>query len=210
MSRAIVEIHNSVVHINNVLMKKGNRYNYMTPRDFLDFIKHFLKIIDEKKEEVSSQKNHLNSGLNKLKDTEIQVAELRNSLAIKKKTLAEKDLEAEEKMKLMIEQQTETEDKKKKAEILSKKLDEQFIIIDQRKEVVRKELSEVEPKFREAEEAVKNIPKKNFDELRAMANPPILVRNAVEAVAILIMNEGDKNVTWEDARKNNERTRLYK
>ncbi|ETW37363.1 dynein heavy chain-like protein, partial [Plasmodium falciparum Tanzania (2000708)] len=53
-------------------------------------------------------------------------------------------------MKLMIEQQTETEDKKKKAEILSKKLDEQFIIIDQRKEVVRKELSEVEPKFREA------------------------------------------------------------
>ncbi|CAC9696072.1 dynein heavy chain, putative [Plasmodium sp. DRC-Itaito] len=201
LSRAIVEIHNSVVHINNVLMKKGNRYNYMTPRDFLDFIKHFLKIIDEKKEEVSSQKNHLNSGLNKLKDTEIQVAELRNSLAIKKKTLAEKDLEAEEKMKLMIEQQTETEDKKKKAEILSKKLDEQFIIIDQRKEVVRKELSEVEPKFREAEEAVKNIPKKNFDELRAMANPPILVRNAVEAVAILIMNEGDKNVTWEDARK---------
>lgn len=74
-------------------------------------------------------------------------------------------------------------------------------MIDQRKEVVRKELSEVEPKFREAEEAVKNIPKKNFDELRAMANPPILVRNAVEAVAILIMNEGDKNVTWEDARK---------
>ncbi|SBT70312.1 dynein heavy chain, putative [Plasmodium malariae] len=201
LSKAIVEIHNSVVRVNNILMKKGNKYNYMTPRDFLDFIKHFLKIIDEKKEEVHGQKMHLNSGLNKLKDTEVQVAELRNSLAIKKKTLAEKDIEAEEKMKLMIEQQAETEDKKKKAEILAKKLDEQFIIIEQRKEIVRKELSEVEPKFREAEEAVKNIPKKNFDELRAMANPPILVRNAVEAVAILIMNEGDKSVTWEDARK---------
>ncbi|CRG93244.1 dynein heavy chain, putative [Plasmodium gallinaceum] len=201
LSKAIVEIHNSVGKINNILMKKGNKYNYMTPRDFLDFIKHFLKIIDEKKEEVTDQKKHLNSGLNKLKDTEEQVAELRNSLAIKQKTLAEKDFEAEEKMKLMIEQQAETEDKKKKAEILAKKLDEQFIIIEQRKEVVRKELSEVEPKFRDAEEAVKNIPKKNFDELRAMANPPILVRNAIEAVAILIINEGDKSVTWEDARK---------
>ncbi|CAA9986414.1 dynein heavy chain, putative [Plasmodium knowlesi strain H] len=201
LSRAIVEIHNSVVRINGVLLKKGSKYNYMTPRDFLDFIKHFLKIIEEKKEEVSDQKKHLNLGLSKLKDTEVQVAELRNSLAINKKTLAEKDTEAEEKMKLMIEQQAETEDKKKKAEILAKKLDEQFIIIEQRKEIVRKELSEVEPKFREAEEAVKNIPKKNFDELRAMANPPILVRNAVEAVAILIMNEGDKSVTWEDARK---------
>ncbi|SBS80798.1 dynein heavy chain, putative [Plasmodium ovale] len=201
LSRAIVQIHNSVVRVNNILLKKGSKYNYMTPRDFLDFIKHFLKIIEEKKEEISGQKKHLNCGLNKLKDTEVQVAELRNSLAIKKKTLAEKDIEAEDKMKLMIKQQTETEDKKKKAEILAKKLDEQFIIIEQRKEIVRKELSEVEPKFREAEEAVKNIPKKNFDELRAMANPPILVRNAVEAVAILIMNEGDKNVTWEDARK---------
>ncbi|GAW79183.1 hypothetical protein PGO_021530 [Plasmodium gonderi] len=201
LSKAIVEIHNSVVRTNSILLKKGNKYNYMTPRDFLDFIKHFLKIIEEKKEEVSDQKKHLNSGLNKLKDTEVQVAEMRNSLAINKKTLAEKDTEAEEKMKLMIEQQAETEDKKKKAEILAKKLDEQFIIIEQRKEIVRKELSEVEPKFREAEEAVKNIPKKNFDELRAMANPPILVRNAVEAVAILIMNEGDKSVTWEDARK---------
>ncbi|ETB60571.1 dynein heavy chain-like protein [Plasmodium yoelii 17X] len=201
LSKAIVEIHNSVVHINQVLMKKGSKYNYMTPRDFLDFIKHFLKIIDEKREEISAQKKHLNAGLKKLKDTEVQVAELRNSLANKKKTLAEKDIEAEEKMKLMIEQQAETEDKKKKAEILAKKLDEQFIIIEQRKEIIRKELSEVEPKFREAEDAVKNIPKKIFDELRAMANPPILVRNAIEAVAILIMNEGDKNVTWEDARK---------
>lgn len=201
LSKAIVEIHNSVGKINTYLMKKGSKYNYMTPRDFLDFIKHFLKLVNEKKEELADQKKHLNSGLNKLKDTEVQVAELRNSLAIKQKTLGEKDTQAEEKMKLMIEQQAETEDKKRKAEKLAKKLDEQFIIIAQRKEEVRKELSEVEPKFREAEEAVKNIPKKNFDELKAMSNPPALVRTAIEAVAILIINEGDKSVTWEDARK---------
>ena len=66
----IVAIHNSVVNTNTKLAKSAKKYNFITPRDFLDFIKHFVKLYGEKKSELEDQQLHLNIGLEKLHDTE--------------------------------------------------------------------------------------------------------------------------------------------
>jgi dynein heavy chain 1 len=47
-----VEIHKSVKEVNSKLMKSAKKFNYITPRDFLDFIKHFVELQHEKKEEL--------------------------------------------------------------------------------------------------------------------------------------------------------------
>lgn len=69
----IVEIHTSVKEVNTKLMKSAKKFNYITPRDFLDFIKHFIELQHEKKEELEEQQYHLNVGLEKLKETESSV-----------------------------------------------------------------------------------------------------------------------------------------
>lgn len=51
-------------------MKSAKKFNYITPRDFLDFIKHFVELYHEKKEDLEEQQYHLNVGLDKLKETE--------------------------------------------------------------------------------------------------------------------------------------------
>lgn len=45
----IVGIHSTVIELNRKLAKSAKKYNYITPRDFLDFIKHFVELFNEKK-----------------------------------------------------------------------------------------------------------------------------------------------------------------
>lgn len=40
----IVGVHNSVCNLNLRLQKAAKKFNFLTPRDFLDFIKHFIEL----------------------------------------------------------------------------------------------------------------------------------------------------------------------
>lgn len=201
LSTAIVSFYYAVARSNSILAKSGRKSNYMTPRDFLDFLHHFRWIVAEKSDASGEQQHHLQAGLQTLAQVEQQVGEMRTELTEKGTVLAEKNEEAERKMQQMIDQQSVAENKKKVAEVLARKLDEQTGIIKERRDAVEAQLSEVEPLLKEAAEAVTNIPKKSLDELKSMANPPAMAKIAVEAVAVLITDAGDKPVSWEDARK---------
>ena len=65
----IVGMHNTVIELNRKLAKSAKKFNYITPRDFLDFIKHFVELYKEKKLMLEDQQFHLNVGLDKLKQT---------------------------------------------------------------------------------------------------------------------------------------------
>ncbi|PHJ17985.1 dynein heavy chain [Cystoisospora suis] len=201
LATSIVAFHAAVALSNKSLQRAGKKSNWMTPRDFLDFLHHFVNLVGEKGDATGEQQRHLHAGLQTLKVAEEQVAEMRSKLTEKEAVLQEKNEEAEQKMQQMVQQQAEAEEKKRGAEQLARKLDEQTGVIDERREVVQQQLAEVEPLLQEAAEAVTNIPKKSLDELKSMANPPAMAKIAVEAVAVLITDAGDKPLTWEDARK---------
>ena len=76
LCQCIVEIHGAVKDVNQKLMRSAKKFNYITPRDFLDFIRHLVELLHEKKEELEEQQYHLNVGLDKLKQTESAVIDL--------------------------------------------------------------------------------------------------------------------------------------
>jgi len=80
LSKCIVDIHTSVRDLNIKLMKSAKKFNYITPRDFLDFIGHFIHLNQEKKTELEELQGHLNIGISKLKNTERSVSELGEKL----------------------------------------------------------------------------------------------------------------------------------
>lgn len=49
---SIVSIHNSLQNLNTRLQKAAKKYNYITPRDYLDFIKHFIELYNFKISEL--------------------------------------------------------------------------------------------------------------------------------------------------------------
>ncbi|CAG8617216.1 2539_t:CDS:2 [Paraglomus brasilianum] len=87
-------------------------YNYVTPRHFLDFINHCVRLSNEIREDLEEQQRHLNIGLEKLRDTVDKVEELRISLNIKEGELKAKNAETEE--KYYAYRSTENRDQKKK------------------------------------------------------------------------------------------------
>lgn len=96
-------MHSTVIELNKKLAKSAKKFNYITPRDFLDFIKHFVELYKEKKDNLEDQQLHLNVGLDKLKETESQVLNMQGSLDQKKAELEKKEKEASEKMTLIVQ-----------------------------------------------------------------------------------------------------------
>jgi dynein heavy chain 1 len=109
---ALVFVHLSLYDINLKLSKRQGRRNFVTPRHFLDFISHYVKLYNEKRENLEEQQRHLNVGLEKLKTTVIKVEELRKSLAVKKNQLELKNAQANEKISQMVADEKEAESKK--------------------------------------------------------------------------------------------------
>lgn len=77
---------------------------------------------------------------------------LQKSLAIKTAELERKNAEANEKLRLMVQEQQEAESKKKASETLQAAVAVQNTAILERKRVVELDLSKAEPAVREAEQ----------------------------------------------------------
>jgi len=195
LANVIVTFHQRVDEVNTQLRKMAQKYNYITPRDFLDFIHHFMDLLVEKRAEVLEQQSHIDGGLKKLKETETQVAELQIGLAAKEKDLTTKNKEAEIKMESVVTGQAEAKETKEKSEKLAKELQEKAVVIQEKADKINKEIAEVEPAVQEAKEALKGVDKKTLDELRKLGKPPDGVVMAMEA-CVLMVKPGVGAVNW--------------
>lgn len=109
---AFVFVHLTLHKANKRLAKRGGTTMAITPRHFLDFINHFVKLYNEKRSDLEEQQLHLNIGLNKIAETVDQVEEMKKSLELKRKELKEKDEMANNKLKEMIGRQQQAEQRK--------------------------------------------------------------------------------------------------
>ncbi|KJH46392.1 ATPase family protein [Dictyocaulus viviparus] len=189
----LVHVHKSVQKLNEQEQKRGHRVMVVTPRHFLDLIKHFMNLFHEKRRELEEEKA---GSLFGIKD----ILFLKSCFAEEKKTAANL------KLKEMLADQQKAEDEKRHSEQLQKELSQQLTQIAVKKTEVQKDLSQVsvilwtnrcykefvffrckvEPAVEEAQQAVKGIRKNQLVEVRSMASPPVMVKLALEAICILL------------------------
>lgn len=156
------------------------------PADFLRFVQSFLKIYNQKLEHLEALQRRVNVGLDKLRDTVLEVKGLKESLAMKAASLKRKDREASEMLSQMLSDQNEAERKQEALQQVREALRESEIEIASRKDQVSAQLDEMYPIVEAAAENVKLIKKNNLSELRSMNNPPLLVKMTLEAVCCLL------------------------
>lgn len=149
---AFVFVHQTLHKANERLLKRGGRITTITPRHFLDFINHYVKLFHEKCSELEEEQLHLNVGLNKIRETVEQVEELQKSLAVKKAELAAKDEAANGKLKEMLKDQQEAERQKVQSQEIQSQLKVQEAAIREKQASVEADLAHVEPAVKEAEQ----------------------------------------------------------
>jgi dynein heavy chain 1 len=198
MVASLVSMHDIVRTTTTRLGKLTGRQHYISPRDFLDLILKFVSIEAEKRSNLEDKQTHIRTGLDKLVETQNQVADLRRNLVSKEKILTAKDVEANQKLSQMVEKQNEAEHRKTEAEQLTKELEKQNEEMRIRRETVQRELSEAEPALEAAKLSVQNIRKSHLDELRALVRPPPAVQLTMEMISVML---GEKSQEWSELRK---------
>jgi dynein heavy chain 1 len=190
---SMVYMHYSLHRFNVKLLKQQGRVTYLTPRHFLDFVAQYVKLYNEKREDLEEQQRHLNVGLEKLRDTVDKVRDLRVSLAEKKGQLERKDAEANEKLQGMVADQREAEQRKTTSLQIQVALEKQESEVAERRTLVLNDLANAEPAVVEAQKSVSNIKRQHLTEVRSMGNPPQGVKLALDSVCTLL---GHKVDSW--------------
>lgn len=189
----IVEV---VIFFHRVVIDYESTLNHFkTPSQFMALIKNFIEIFTNKQYELEENQRHISIGLDKLRETVIQVNELKHHLSKKKEYLALKDQEAKTMLNKMLTDQNEAERKQEFSVATQEELSKQEVEIEMRRSEVMKDLELAEPAVIEAQRGVQNIKKQHLTEIRSMSNPPAAVKMTMEAVCILI---GYEVSSWRD------------
>lgn len=166
-----------------------------SPGTFLDALKSFEVIFNQKYKELEEKQRFVTVGLDKLDESVLKVKELNKLLSEKQEQLKYKENEAKKTLDKMLHEQNEAERKQEAVveikEILATHQEES----KRRRKEVMDELDAFAPVLNEAQHGVKNIKKQQLTEIRSMINPPSAVKVTMEAVCAIL---GQKISSWRE------------
>lgn len=136
-------------------------------------------------------------GLNKIAETVKQVEEMQKSLAVKLLELQTKNDAANSKLRQMVKDQNEAEQKKIQSQEIHAMIEKQTHEIAIKKKDVMADLDQVEPAVIDTQQAVKGIKKQHLVEVKSLGNPPAPVKLALEAICLLL---GEATSDWKTIR----------
>ncbi len=193
-------VHESVGDYSVQYRQKMKRYNYTTPKSFLELISFYKKLLLAKRTDLTAQIQRLQTGISTLIRTKSKVEELEASL--------------KETMIIVNERTLATQDTLKRIEVEQKKVEEQQIIASHEASEAKK-ASEIAAKFSAdcqkdlddampimvaAKLALSKLSKPSLGELRGMTSPTADVTFVTEAVMILLGIKGAGKDKWAGAK----------
>lgn len=192
----MVMVHQSVEHYSEQFAAKLRRYNYTTPKNYLDYISTYLSILEKKDRENKNQQDRLLVGIDKIKEAEIELKKLNEDLAVQKVKVTKRTEEVEALLKEIASGQAEASEKKELAVVKSKEIQEQTKVINKEKGEAEEALAEAMPALTAARAALEDLKKDDITEIRAFKNPPPAVETVLNCIVIC---KGIREVTWRSA-----------
>jgi dynein heavy chain len=193
-------VHLTVTEASEQYRIQQRRFNYVTPKSYLELISFYRGLLADKRGQVQHQIDRLDVGLSTMRKTSQDVDELQVDLKHTMIKVAEK-VEATDALiaemgvatKIAIEEQ----DKAGVEEVAATKASGEAAIIEAEADA---ELSEAKPAMMAAADAVDCLSKAMLSELKNLGKPPAGVDQVTKCC--LIMIEGEyKNFKWDRAKK---------
>ncbi|XP_067860662.1 dynein axonemal heavy chain 17-like [Heptranchias perlo] len=195
-------VHGSVQEMSAAYLATERRYNYTTPKTFLEQIKLYQSLLFKQRKDLIAKMDRLENGLAKLNSTASQVDDLKSKLAVQEVELQQKNDDADKLIKV-VGQQTEivtknkriADDEEKKVQIINENVKEKQMSCEE-------DLAKAEPALTAAQEALNTLNKNNLTELKSFGSPPDAVVVVTAAVMILLAPSGKvpKDKSWKAAK----------
>ncbi|XP_013988847.1 dynein axonemal heavy chain 1 isoform X2 [Salmo salar] len=180
-----MEIHQMVARKCAQYLAELSRYNYVTPKSYLELLAIFSSLIGRKKQELHSARQRMKTGLDKLLRTAEDVSKMQEELETMRPLLEEaaKDtVITMEKIKVdtVVAEETRTAVQAEEA-----KASQKACVAGAIAEDAQKDLDEALPALDAALTSLKSLNKNDVVEVRAMQRPPHGVKLVIEAVCIM-------------------------
>ncbi|XP_076766493.1 dynein heavy chain 3, axonemal [Xylocopa sonorina] len=186
------QFHTSIVVISEDYYNTQGRRYYVTPTSFLQLIKSFCKLYNQKIEEITMQQVRYETGLEKLDFAAGQIAIMKEELqALQPKLLAQSELST--KLMVRIEQDTINIEARKEIVGAEEALANEAAAAAQAiKDDCESDLAEATPALEAALAALDTLKPADISIVRSMKSPPAGVRLVMEAVCVLKGVKPDK------------------
>ncbi|XP_041078235.1 dynein heavy chain 9, axonemal-like [Polyodon spathula] len=202
VSKFMAYIHTSVNESSKGYLANDRRYNYTTPKSFLEQIKLYQNLLGKKSKELTAKMERLENGLQKLNSTSAQVDDLKAKLAAQEVELKQKNEDAD---KLIQVVGVETEKVSKEKAIADEEEQKVALIAEEvtkQQKDCKEDLAKAEPALLAAQEALNTLNKNNLTELKSFGSPVLAVTNVTAAVMVLMAPGGKvpKDRSWKAAK----------
>jgi len=161
------------------------RYNYITPKSYLELLNLYKILLSKKRDELYTLRKRTSAGLDKLLSAAHEVEILQEKLQAMQPLLISTSHEVEETMVKIDTDKKNTqvlrENIVKEEEIATQKANETQAIADDAK----RDLDEALPMLANALNSLKTLSKGDVTEVRSMQRPPEGVKLVIEAVCIM-------------------------
>ncbi|XP_068082615.1 dynein beta chain, ciliary-like [Anabrus simplex] len=202
VAQFLAYVHTSVNATSVVFLQTERRHYYTTPKSYLEQINLYTKLLVQKSADLKEQVVRLENGLEKLKETALQVEALKVTLAAQEVVLKQKNEAADAIIKAV---EIETEKVTREKALADEEEGNVSIIAE---EVTKKQidcsadLRKALPALNAAQDALNTLNKANLTELKSFGAPPSAVTNVTAAVLVLLAPGGKvpKDRSWKVAK----------
>ncbi|XP_051812950.1 dynein axonemal heavy chain 5 [Acanthochromis polyacanthus] len=165
--------------------QRYRRSTHVTPKSYLSFIQGYKSIYQEKRSEVQTLADRMNTGLEKLKEASESVGALSKELEVKEKELQV----ANDKADMVLKEVTVKAQAAEKVKVEVQKVkDKAQAIVDSiiaDKAFAEEKLEAAQPALDEAEAALKTIKPADIATVRTLGRPPHLIMRIMDCVLLL-------------------------
>ena len=200
LSIHMAEEHLSVTESSIKYFATQGRFNYVTPKSFLELIGFYKFLLNKKRANVMRLIERLDVGLSTLRKTAADVAELQIDLSHRLEVVAEKQIATNILIEEIGVQRADADVQNELANQEAEKAATASAAAAVIEEQAETELAEAKPAMEAAAAAVDCLSKAMLTELKSLSAPPAGVDLVTSAVLILIEKEY-KNFKWDRAKK---------
>ncbi|KAK3590847.1 hypothetical protein CHS0354_024585 [Potamilus streckersoni] len=202
ISKFMANVHKSVNEMNTLYLQNERRYNYTTPKSFLEQITLYQNLLTKNNTDLQAKILRLENGLEKLKSTASQVDDLKAKLAAQKVELSQKNEDANKLIQIVGAETEKVSKEKAIADEEEKKVSKINEEVSKKQRDCEQDLAKAEPALQAAKEALNTLNKNNLTELKSFGSPPPAVINVCAAVMCLLAPGGkvSKDRSWKAAK----------
>lgn len=182
----------SVSELSDRYYETLRRHNYVTPTSYLELIQTFKTLLHSKREEIMSLKNRYIIGLEKLEFAASQVNIMKGELIALQPKLVETSAETDALMIKIAQDTVEVEAKKELVSADEAVANKAAAVAQSIKSECEADLAEAIPALEAAVSALNTLKPSDISMVKAMKNPPPIVKLIMEAVCVMKSIKGER------------------